>query len=96
MARNAHGGRDEAGGVSAVMQLELFAVAASPKLGARGFPMCQVCETRESIGPHQGTRLDLCTRCWSPVLDPIGAASWDRITSALRKTETVRVTGGVL
>jgi hypothetical protein len=84
--------------VSAV-QLELFAADPAQQrglTGARGFPMCEVCGTRESIGPHRGTDLDLCTRCWSPVLDPVGAASWDRIRAAQRRTETVPVAGGVL
>lgn len=83
------------------VQLELFAVEpklARPQhdLGPRGFPMCAVCRTRESIGPRHIARLDLCTRCWSPVLDPIGAASWDRITAERQRIETVLVAGGVL
>jgi hypothetical protein len=77
-------------------QLELFTLAPPPKTGERGFPMCEVCGTAESIGPHRATRLDLCTRCWSRVLDPVGAASWDRIEAEARPVETVRVLAGVL
>lgn len=80
-------------------QLELFADAPALQrglTGSRGFPMCEVCGTRESIGPHQERRLDLCTRCWSPVLDPIGAASWDRIEAARQPVETVRLACALL
>lgn len=77
-------------------QLELFAVTLPPKLGPRGFPMCSQCGLSESIGPPKPGQLDLCTRCWSPVLDPVGAAVWDRIRAQGRPAETVRVAGGVL
>lgn len=85
----------------AAVQLELFTVepaAARPQhsLGSRGFPMCSVCRTRESIGPRKAGGLDLCTNCWSPVLDPIGAAAWDRIRAEGRRVETVLVSGGAL
>ena len=78
------------------LQLELFAVEAPARRGPDGWPICEVCGTSESIGPHRATRLDLCIRCWSPVLDPVGAASWDRIEAARQRVETVRVAGGVL
>lgn len=83
------------------IQLELFAVEpmlARPThdLGPRGFPMCAVCRIRESIGPRHINRLDLCSHCWTPELDPIGAASWDRINAQARPIETVRVTRGAL
>jgi hypothetical protein len=84
-----------------VLQLELFAVDAAiarpqHSLGPRGFPMCAVCRIRESIGPRHIARLDLCTGCWTPVLDPIGAAAWDRIEAERAPVETVPVAGGVL
>ena len=82
-------------------QLELFAVEpmlARPthSLGPRGFPMCAVCRVRESIGPRHINRLDLCTHCWSPVLDPIGAAGWERINARCRPAATVSIAAGVL
>ena len=60
-------------------QLELFTVTGPPKLGPRGFPMCASCDTREGIGPSTA----LCTACWSPERDPIGAASWEDIQAAI-------------
>jgi hypothetical protein len=77
-------------------QLELSAVQAAPRLGYRGWPMCEVCGTRESIGPPKPGQLSLCTRCWTPVLDPVGAAVWDRIEAQRQRVETVRVTSDVL
>jgi len=77
-------------------QLELFSIDLPLRLGPNDFPICEVCGRSESIGPHKATRLDVCTRCWSPVLDPVGAASWDRIEAARRQTETVNVSAELL